>query len=276
MVFKFDGRHASWQHPLLTMVCLFSAIVLTTLAAHDLLVAADSATFKADMAEHDAPPLNFQPWMAHFFMAYLVVMISSRFLDCGAYIFYESVWCCNSSLILASIGILTHRPLLVGASVAGVCCDQLMWWVDCGGYLVTRKFLVGVAKYLAWPETSWSKKYLCTHHLWFTPLALYALGWHFPKHSFLLSCIFTSVSTGLCRFFTPKMWKDVYNGHEHYMNVNAGHEFWKDVKIPILHAFNKSHTVVYLAWMMICVNSGLNGPPYLLLNAVMPKIREAF
>ena len=109
---------------------------------------------------------------------------------------------------------------------------------------------------------------------WFLPVALWSLGWHFPRYSFLLACIFTSLSTGLCRFATPLTWKDDFNGHTHYMNVNAGHEFWRDVKIPVLHAFNKSHMVVYLAWMMICVNTGLNGPFYLLINAAMGLLHK--
>jgi hypothetical protein len=269
MVFiKRDGRHGQWVHPFCTMIGMFAVVVLITITAHDLIVT-HSDEYRSSMAERGADKVNFNPWIAYFFLSYLVVMIGSRYLDCGSYIFYESVWCCNTSLILASIGILTHRPLLIGASVAGVCCDQLMWYIDCVGYLVLGKFKVGVAKYLLWPETTWSKKYLCTHHLWFMPLALYALGWHLPVYSFILSCIFTSASTGLCRWTTPKMWKDVYNGHEHYMNVNAAHEFWRDVKIPLLHTFNECHPAIYLPYMMICVNTALNGPPYLLLNAVM-------
>lgn len=248
---KRDGRHGAWAHPFFTMMGLFTAVITITILAHDFIVSY-SDEYKQSMAELGPHKYNFEPWIAYFFLAYLFVMILSRYIDCGSYIFYESVWCCNTSLILASVGILTHRPLLVGASIAGVCCDQLMWYIDCLGYVIIGKFKVGVAKYLLWPETSWSKKYLCTHHLWFMPLALYALGWHLPIYSFILSCIFTSASTGLCRFTTPKTWKDIYNNHEHYMNINAAHEFWKDVHIPALHYFNKHPTYVYLPFMMIC------------------------
>ena len=269
MVFiKFDGRHGNWAHPFFTMMGIFTFVIVTTILAHDYIVT-HSDEYRTSMAERANYQTNFHPWMAYFFLTYLFVMVLCRYLDCGSYIFYETVWCCNSSLILASIGILTHRPLLIGASVAGVCCDQLLWYVDCVGYLLFGKFKVGVAKYLIWPETSWSKKYLCTHHLWFLPMALYALGWHLPVYSFILSCIFTSASTGICRFTTPMLWKDIYNGHTHYMNINAAHEFWKDAKVPILHMFNKHHWSIYLPFMMVCVNTGLNGPPYLALNAVM-------
>ncbi len=165
---RVDGRHGAWMHPLATMLLLFTAIIGVTILVHDLIVTASPhfGTAQGDMFEKGAPPTNFQPWVAYLFAVYIVVMILSRYLDCGSYIFYESVWCCNSSLIMAAIGILTDRPLLIGASVAGVCCDQSLWYLDCACYLLTGKFKIGVAKYLLWPETSWSKRYLCTHHLY--------------------------------------------------------------------------------------------------------------
>lgn len=45
------------------------------------------------------------------------------------------------------------------------------------GFLLTlgRKFPVGVAKYLTWPETSWARRITSTHHMWFIPYCL-ALG----------------------------------------------------------------------------------------------------
>lgn len=165
---RVDGRHGAWVHPLGTMLFLFCTIIGCTILAHDWIVSAspDYGTQHGDMFEKAAPPTNFHSALAAFFFVYIVVMIGSRYLDCGSYIFYESVWCCNSSLIMAGIGILTNRPLLIGASVAGVCCDQSIWYIDCACYLLTGKFKIGVAKYLLWPETTWSKRYLCTHHLY--------------------------------------------------------------------------------------------------------------
>jgi hypothetical protein len=55
-------------------------------------------------------------------------------------------------------------------------------------------------------------------------------------------------------------WDDKYNGLKHYMNVNAGHEFWRDIKKPLfLHQFNNSSAVIYLTWMITFCNFGLNG-----------------
>jgi hypothetical protein len=266
---KLDGRHGEWVRPLATMVFIFSFVIAATLFVHDLVVGSPVDAARVYGGPVFAPDAR----LAYFFLAYLCVMIGCRYADCGSYIFYESVWCCNTSLLLSSLGILNGRPLLVGAAIAGVMCDQAMWYIDCGLYLTTGSFKVGVARYLLWPQTSWSKRYLCTHHLWFMPLALAALGWHLPAHSFLLSCLFTSLSTGLCRYLTPMMWNDIYSGHLHYMNINAGHEFWRDVKIPILHAFDKSPPVIYLPFMFVCVNTGLNGPFVLIMDLLLRWVK---
>jgi hypothetical protein len=216
-------------------------------------------------------PLRFAHSIPIFFLTYLIFMIASRYIDCGSYILYESVWCCNTGLLLASLAIFSGRPLLLSACITGVCCDQTLWYFDLIYRLIRGKgrYLVGVARYLEWPETSWSKKYLCTHHLWFLPLCLYCLNFYLPPYSFWLSCVFTCASTGLCRLFTPKTFDDRYSGHVHYLNVNAAYEFWKDVKISILHICDNSHPIIYLLFMFVLANCCLNGPPYLLLKYII-------
>lgn len=52
--------------------------------------------------------------------------------------------------------------------------DQLLWYIDVVSLLLTRKFAVGVVKYLTYPENrSFSKQFFATHHLWFLPLCLW-------------------------------------------------------------------------------------------------------
>lgn len=47
-------------------------------------------------------------------------------------------------------------------------------YVDVLGFFLTpgRKFPIGVAKYITWPETSWARRLTSTHHLWFIPVCL--------------------------------------------------------------------------------------------------------
>jgi hypothetical protein len=38
-----------------------------------------------------------------------------------------------------------------------------------------KKFPIGVAKYMIWPETTWLRRATSTHHLWFIPVVFYML-----------------------------------------------------------------------------------------------------
>ncbi len=51
----------------------------------------------------------------------------------------------------------------------------MLWYVDVLGYLLAGKFPIGVAAFLAWPETKLVKKLTTTHHLWFIPLAFFMI-----------------------------------------------------------------------------------------------------
>ena len=48
------------------------------------------------------------------------------------------------------------------------------------GYLILKKFPIGVAKYMVWPETTWLRRATSTHHIWFIPLMLYILKYCKP------------------------------------------------------------------------------------------------
>jgi len=48
----------------------------------------------------------------------------------------------------------------------------VLWYADVCGYLFLKKFIIGVAAFLKWPNTALIKKITTTHHIWFIPLAL--------------------------------------------------------------------------------------------------------
>ena len=50
--------------------------------------------------------------------------------------------------------------------------DQVLWYVDLIGYVFTKKFVIGVAKYITWPETTKLRLMTSSHHLWFIPLLI--------------------------------------------------------------------------------------------------------
>ena len=73
-------------------------------------------------------------------------------------------------------GLLTQDGRLLEAAFITVSVDQILWCVDILGFVVTRKFPMGVAKYLMWPQTSNLRRLTSTHHIWFIPLVQYAIG----------------------------------------------------------------------------------------------------
>lgn len=48
----------------------------------------------------------------------------------------------------------------------------MLWYIDVIGYIFFKKFYIGVAAFLKWPDTPFIKKITTTHHVWFIPLAL--------------------------------------------------------------------------------------------------------
>ena len=171
-----------------------------------------------------------------------------------------------------------------------------MWYVDLGGFLVTGKCPIGVAKYLFWPETPLIKKVTCGHHVWFLPVCLWALcrtggGGAFPPWSFALSEVVLLVEAVVSRalvpfeivFHTADADEDRKRGRKGspppasapavdevvYMNINLTHECWKDVTIlPLLHVADHTHWAPSFAWLMI-VWGTLNLPCFGLLALIL-------
>ena len=164
-------------------------------------------------------------------------------------------WQCNVALVIAAIGSLLGKNDIVGAAVASVALDQTLWWVDMFLYIATGKYLVGVANYLSWPETTWTKVATSTHHLWFIPLCVILNG--LPSNSFALSIILVAFMAIYTRLVIP--FEISYKGKYRYMNINCTYECWKDVKIPFLHlADRNNYTDKHFAYGFTLLNATWN------------------
>eukprot|EP00923_Selenidium_pygospionis_P022152 GHVN01038319.1.p1 GENE.GHVN01038319.1~~GHVN01038319.1.p1 ORF type:complete len:197 (+),score=9.47 GHVN01038319.1:519-1109(+) len=159
-------------------------------------------------------------------------------------------------------------------------------------YLMRGKFLLGVAKYLTWPETSLVKKFTSTHHLWFLPLCLGLAG---PSRSdlrwFLPGLIASGAITLTSRLITPyeidlstlvepsehhQQGAQVKEGLRlrqkkipeeipakagcYYLNCNLSYACWKDVKwgSRILNKFDH-HKYIYVPYQVTLWNIGNAG-----------------
>ena len=56
----------------------------------------------------------------YFILLYCALLIGSRVQQQGSYRWYELLWGCNMSMVMSGIGLLTGRPLLVGAAVGSM------------------------------------------------------------------------------------------------------------------------------------------------------------
>ena len=226
------------------------------------------------------------PKAACFLLAYTAILIGWRAAQTGAHSLYEGIWACNQAMVLAAVGMLTSRPVLVAAAVAAVAGDQVSWYIDVLGYLASgrTKFPIGVAKYLTYPENqALSKQITSSHHVWFLPLCVTTIvssaaadggasgGAILPLHGFWLSCAFTSCLAIWARAFTPKAMKDPADPEGKravYLNINGAYEFWQDIKVDFLHALDNRHPALYLPYLFVTGNLSVNLVPYLLLGAI--------
>jgi len=85
-----------------------------------------------------------------FVTVYFGVMLLVRVKQTGSTSFYDFLWACNLAIIMMLFGIIRDSPVTIGASLVIVSIDQCLWYIDLIGFAITRKFPIGVAKYLSW------------------------------------------------------------------------------------------------------------------------------
>eukprot|EP00554_Chaetoceros_debilis_P012213 CAMPEP_0194122470 /NCGR_PEP_ID=MMETSP0150-20130528/50837_1 /TAXON_ID=122233 /ORGANISM="Chaetoceros debilis, Strain MM31A-1" /LENGTH=177 /DNA_ID=CAMNT_0038815359 /DNA_START=396 /DNA_END=925 /DNA_ORIENTATION=- len=172
------------------------------------------------------------------------------------------------TLFMGGIGLWYGKELIIMAHLVAVSIDQVLWYVDLFGWLVSGKFPIGVAKYLTWPATSFATRITSTHHLWTIPLLMYACGGiRLAAFPFSGLVIFTNVlisrwitpftidysclnntkkedvntkdsTTSTTTTTTTTTTASTVNNRVTYLNVNLSHELWKDIEFDFLQIQN--------------------------------------
>lgn len=187
---------------------------------------------------------------------YQFFMVACRCYVKGPEELYNQLWACNAGMALATTGIVTHKPIMVGAAIGVVAIDQFLWYFDCLLKITTGTFKIGVAKYLDWPETPFVQKLFSWHHLWFLPLCIYylrATGPGMPQGALQLSILGVFSMTLVTRLVTPKD-----------LNINMAYQFWTDIKIKPLHCMDGAPVWQYIPYIL-CVYNCINLPLWPLL-----------
>jgi hypothetical protein len=157
---------------------------------------------------------------------------------------------------MGAYGLYTNRKIIVMGHVIAVSIDQVLWYVDLLGWTLSRfrKFPIGVAKYITWPESTWLTRITCTHHLWTIPLLIYAVrGIHPVALPFSWFIVILDVIS--CRLLTPFQIQGKIKSQKEeikkYLNINLAFELWKDITFEFLQ-IQRDHppTHVYL-WRLL-------------------------
>ena len=262
-------------HPLLSFVIHYSIAITVTFLLHDIFFIPTSTLPPEETSDLI---IVRQMRVSRFSFLYTFILFTTRCVssfNAGRLrqhaVMYELTWCCNSTLLMGCIAfgafddnddkdnyffftwLFRRRPLIATACCIGVSIDQVLWYVDLIGYLLSGKFPVGVMRYLTWSQTLWIDRLTCTHHLWTIPMFIYAYNNELGLDSFMLSVCIVTIKVCLSRWLTPHSIQVIKRedtdgiGQEttleeeetendsndplrfRYLNVNLCHELWKDI-----------------------------------------------
>jgi len=180
-------------------------------------------------------------------LLYYGFMMFVRYQHRGLYALADTLWVCNLNILLAATGIAFRSPTLIGATVTAVFVPHTVWTIDMISWLVTGNFPIGMAAYMAWPQTSWAERISSTHHSWFIPLCIlvmYKLKGKLILKSWLI-CLFLIIPVFMTSLIFPEE-IILENGNTYYLNINMAHGWWRDVSGWPFSMIPKDHTPYYI------------------------------
>eukprot|EP00923_Selenidium_pygospionis_P022153 GHVN01038320.1.p1 GENE.GHVN01038320.1~~GHVN01038320.1.p1 ORF type:complete len:311 (+),score=1.53 GHVN01038320.1:47-979(+) len=279
-----NPKHKQWAHPM-TVVMLISFITLAIMRlAHSFVLASLDEKVVQGYEEFNWNGAIWSERVALSLMAYLATMLISRAVSLGPIHVYDGAWACNLAILAACDALFRHNRELLVAAAFMISIDQTLWYLDVICYLMRGKFLLGVAQYLTWPETSMVKKFTSTHHLWFLPLCLGLAGpsrsdlrWFLPG---LIANLSTSVEPSEHHQQGALVKEGLRLRHQkipeeipakagcYYLNCNLSYACWKDVKwgSRILNKFDH-HKYIYVPYQVSLWNIG-NAVSYIIFLGV--------
>eukprot|EP00927_Polykrikos_kofoidii_P038003 TRINITY_DN32238_c0_g1_i1.p1 TRINITY_DN32238_c0_g1~~TRINITY_DN32238_c0_g1_i1.p1 ORF type:complete len:322 (+),score=39.68 TRINITY_DN32238_c0_g1_i1:137-967(+) len=204
-------------------------------------------------------------WCAPVLFGYWTMLMLLRCLGdsgCIAQDIYHLMFSCNVAIFIAAVSIVLQRPALLCAQGILVAIDQVLWYVDIFGWLLTGSLPLKVIGYLFWPTTSIWRKITCVHHVLFEPLII-CLSVRFGGvpvvRGFLISIAQTIACQMVCRYTTPleiMVTKEKEKETLHYLNINLCYECFRDVKAPCIRRYDRARAMVYIPWMLLIWNVG--------------------
>ena len=266
-------KHQGLCHPVVACVLYYIIVTTVSFYAHDILVPVPDNPCPA------TPQTDHSFWAVVFALYSVTLLVWRRTYTPIPVLLYQHCWLCNVTLLQVAGGLYTHRPALAHAYCVTVGIDQLLWYVDLGGFLATRgTFVIGVARYLVWPTNAgWARRCTCTHHLWTIPVALHVLRQQMIPEAYIISAVAMVVNVATSRWLIPGTVllegepTDIVNQaplkpQHHYLNVNLSWEVWKDIKFRWLQIRTDQPPILYI-FQLMWRWQGFNTIVFLLLAA---------
>jgi hypothetical protein len=271
-------KHSQWMHPTVVFFVHYAVTTAITVVTHDWMLdyynyydyhlgsntvsTCNQQDHPEDWQQHSASSSissihvwERRIWIAVWLICYTCAIFLRRLLVQPAdnTVVYQYCWLCNVTLFQGALAFVTNRPIIAMAYCVTVGIDQLLWYVDLTGYVLTsgQMFLIGVTKYLFWPGNN-DARWTCTHHLWTIPLLLYGTGERIHLLALPLSLIYMTTNVLLSRFMSPATIQSSY------LNINLSHAVWKDISFRFLQINSDDPPVVIYLFRLLWRWQGFN------------------
>ncbi len=154
----------------------------------------------------------------------------------------ELLWLSHVALIMAGIGLVSGKRLLVSTALTCIFLPHLLWLFDFLWFLLFGVNPIGITDYLKnsniwiWVGT--------LHHLYLLPLLAALVLYHgrFPRHTFLVSISIYCYLTLLSRLLLHPVF-----------NVNYAFRFFPGFNAPLLDWLNQLPVSLYLITINLLV-----------------------
>ena len=154
-----------------------------------------------------------------------VAIVYERYYYFGKAGFYESYWYCSCALPLTLIGFIFDLPSLIGECMCLMLFPHLSFWIDSILIIITKKSVIGSAKWIFEKGTPWHEIVTTLHHYWYFP-CIFICFYGQPKlpiQSYVLSILQFILLNGICRVMTPNKMVDK-TGVLRELNICVSHE----------------------------------------------------
>ena len=125
-------KHRGKHHPIVTFVCHYSIVALVTISTHDWLLARDNTACVSNAKQQ-----TVGVFFGIYFLLFFACRLALRWHHQDFFVeFYKQTFLCSVTIFHAALGLYTGRSLLAQSFCVAVGIDQILWYVDLGGYLI--------------------------------------------------------------------------------------------------------------------------------------------